>query len=84
MVNYDARFCEFSPKMKISCVQCNFTKAHIVVCYNKTKTLMIGQPSDSSGGTFKRWVKNVSMAGDCKDILVLFQIVDLFIFSKRD
>ena len=27
MVNYDARFCEFSPKLKISCVQCNFTRS---------------------------------------------------------
>ena len=38
----------------------------------------IGQPSDSSGGTFKRWIKNVSMAGDCKDNLVLLKLLTCF------
>ena len=33
------------------------------------RIILTGQPSDSSGGTFKRWILNECKAGHCKLIL---------------
>ena len=41
--------------------------------------LIPGQPSDSAGGTFKRWILNECKAGHCKNIIYLMLVVFIIV-----